>query len=238
VRPIILELVRSLGHYIYAVWMLEQGEPIPWVGRDDDPLQPMWKSHTLSAVHEARQGNLIPPPDLYQLTFWRAEVEYGLNDANAAVGVYKKQGWAFTQALRSGKYGTIEDVNVLTGSGAGNIVRMLNDLEEAIWGDGEPRDTDLAHEVPADFDMYARVVEPETKVNKAASSPATPTVSKAEEPPLEADWGLAAVLGTIEIPTGNQGRRETLEELGKKRHAEWLARRQQQYQSSPLAVAA
>ena len=229
VRPIILELIRSLGHYIFAVWVLEQGGEMPWIG-DDDPLRPTWKSHTLSAVHAARQTDIIPPPDLYHLTFWRAEVEYGLNDANAAVGVYKKQGWAFTQALRSGKYGAIEDVNVLTGSGAGNIVRMLNDLEEAIWGDGDPRDADLAYELPADFDMYARYVEPE-KTNarvKAVPSKATPV----EAGPIS-DWGLAGVLGTIDVQV--QGRRETLEELGKKRHAEWLAKRQQ-HPASPLAT--
>ena len=237
VRPIILELIRSLGHYIYAVWTIEQQGPCPWIGDDDHPLaRRTWRSHVLCAVDAARQEGVVPSPDLYQLTFWRTEVEYGLHDANAAVGIMKKQGWAFTRALRSGKYGSVEDTNVLSGAAAGNIVRMLNDLEEALWGEGEPRETDLAWEVDADFDMYARVADEEPG---AASASASRPPAQKPAPPPDTGFsdpfggggfvnGLASVLDTLEtpIPISERGRRETLEEIGKRRHAEWLARRE------------
>lgn len=169
IRPIVLELIQALGHYIHTLWCLAHPtEKCPWVIPPSEasiatPLLRGWRSRTITAVHDAQIEGLLPPSSQAQLSFWRAEVEYGLRDVDDAVGRWKKQGRIFHEAIKRGYYGEVEDDNVLGSMGhsgpgrknGGDIARLLNDLEEAIWGDALPRSTDLSYLLPADFDPFA-----------------------------------------------------------------------------------
>jgi hypothetical protein len=164
IRPIVLELIHALGHYIYILWSITYPErPCPWIMTAGDNTQPPllrgWRSHTITAVAEYRaEGAELATPSPVTLAFWRAEVGYALRDVEEVVGVWKKRGRIFASSLKAGQYGDAEDGNVLgkveAGEG-GNMARLLNDLEEAIWGDSLPRSTDLVLVLPADFDPYA-----------------------------------------------------------------------------------
>lgn len=164
IRPIVLELVHALGHYIYILWSMTYPErPCPWIMTASDNTQPPllrgWRSYTITAVAEHRAaGAELATPSPITLAFWRAEVGYALRDVEEVVGVWKKRGRIFASSLEAGQYGQVEDGNVLgtedAGAG-GNMARLLNDLEEAIWGDSLPRSTDLVLVLPADFDPYA-----------------------------------------------------------------------------------
>lgn len=169
IRPVVLELIISLGHYIYTLWSMSYPDTTcPWIIPSAENLStPMfrgWQSRTITAVHQGQLDGNVLPPSPAQLLFWRAEVEYGLKDVDDAVGKWKKQGRVFSKAFSRGGYGEVEDDNVLgsirpTTSGVsgqgGNIARLLNDLEEVIWGDAPPRPTDLAYTLPEEFDPYA-----------------------------------------------------------------------------------
>ena len=156
VRPIVVELIQALGHYVDAVWSMRYPDtPCPWViaGRQvvegDRPpssqfraatpsLSPKgdtWKSHMLTAVEESRRaGHVSTPTTQGDVDFWRSEVWHTLRDVDEVVGIYKGTAWAFGKALEEGDYEQVDDDNVLGPNGrGGNFARLLNDLEEALW---------------------------------------------------------------------------------------------------------
>ncbi|KAK8846809.1 hypothetical protein IAR55_005897 [Kwoniella newhampshirensis] len=287
VRPIVLELIQALGHYVDAVWCVNYpSRPCPWIiGVDESPLAPStrrmnmtysievsesmgWKSPMITAVQEGKKSGHVPSdPTLRDVKFWEAEVKFAIRDVDEVVGIYKGVGWAFACAMEKGDYGSVSDDNVLgvKGEGAG-LARLLNDLEEAIWGDAPPRSTDLAYDLPIDFDPYAILDDSELMAAAAAGprgrgSALSDFFSDSVIPKngrtstvLEEDMnnlpdlmdasasdgahtdGMASpdpshlgkqrsgsyIPGMEEI----EGAEEmTLEELGKKRHREWLESR-------------
>lgn len=142
VRPIVLELVHSLGHYVDAVWSVTYpSTPIPWANEPNQSGSPgpssalTWKSRMLTAVQEGKRSGHVPsPPSGPDLRFYRDEVRYALQDVDDTVGIFKGVMWAFMGALQRGAYGDVEEDNVLGHNGSGgNMARMLNDLEEALW---------------------------------------------------------------------------------------------------------
>jgi hypothetical protein len=152
IRPLVLEIVHALGAYVDAVWAITHPrEANPWVGvpmpsvRRASALSPLspttpvspksWHSWTLTAVQEAKRRNLIAdPPTLRDVEFWEVEIRYGLRDIDEAVNRRKDLGWAFGEVVIRGEYGDIIPANVFANDGsAGNIPRLLNDLEEALW---------------------------------------------------------------------------------------------------------
>jgi hypothetical protein len=182
VRPIVLELLHALGHYIDAVWCIENpGVPCPWVfegvhsnphsrqnsssnilsrGRsltghiqNTSPIGPRqslkgkeadlgdnassrhWQSRVITAVQEGKaSGYVIDPPRPVDIKYWQGEVMFGLMDVDHVVGVVKGMGRAFQKAMLEGDYGELSKANVLGDHGVGgNVARLLNDLEEAIW---------------------------------------------------------------------------------------------------------
>ena len=83
-------------------------------------------------------------PTERDVRFWEEEVKYSIRDVEDVVGIYKGVKWAFTRARMEGQYGEVsresvfgdEDVGAEQGSPkeqGGNMVRLLNDLEEALW---------------------------------------------------------------------------------------------------------
>ncbi|WVQ69006.1 uncharacterized protein L199_007218 [Kwoniella botswanensis] len=183
VRPIVLELIQALGHYLDAVWCITYPDrPCPWIiGVNESPIPPSvrrmtiahqtheqsqnslqdpqmtWKSPMITAVQEGKKtGHVIVPPTVKDVKFWGDEVTFAIRDVDEVVGIYKGVGWAFGAAMRDGVYGTVSADNVLGMKGeGGGMARLLNDLEEAIWGDAQPRPTDLSYDLPIDFDPYA-----------------------------------------------------------------------------------
>ncbi|WVQ76844.1 hypothetical protein IAR50_006518 [Cryptococcus sp. DSM 104548] len=293
VRPIVLELIHALGHLVDVVWSTTYPErPCPWaIGNDEEsPIpssvrrkkkaarhtrsdsalasEPTWKSPMITAVQEGKRTGHVPTqPTPRDMGFWRDEVESAINDVDEVVGVKKGLGRAFGHALKVGRYGPPDTGNVLgkRGDGAG-MARLLNDLEEAVWGDAPPRPTDLAFELPGDFDPYALLDESDLTVGGASgmgganpnagssalvdllgesssSSSATPPASgksydslpdfnlnlaspveefkKAKE--ANSKQRIGVLIPGIESIEGAEGM--TLEELGRRRHQEWLASR-------------
>ncbi|WVW78711.1 hypothetical protein I302_100671 [Kwoniella bestiolae CBS 10118] len=179
VRPIVLELIQALGHYLDAVWCITYpNRPCPWIiGVDESPIPPSvrrmtiaqqtaeqqlsqqmtWKSPMITAVQEGKKtGHVNVPPTIRDVKFWGDEVTFAIRDVDEVVGIYKGVGWAFGAAMRDGVYGAVSSDNVLGVKGeGGGMARLLNDLEEAIWGDAQPRPTDLSYDLPIDFDPYA-----------------------------------------------------------------------------------
>lgn len=163
IRPIVLELIQALGHYVYTLWSITYPDiPCPLIIPPGDITMPLIQnggSRTITAVADGQaEGYISTPPSTTELAYWRAEAEYGLRDVNDAVGKWKKQGEVFSLGLKEGHYGDVEDENVLgdeKGKYGGNIFRLLVDLEEVLWGDALPRSTDLSYLLPADFDAYA-----------------------------------------------------------------------------------
>lgn len=144
IRPLVLELVQALGAYIDAVWCTTYPDrACPWAGapsvrrasltRGAAPPK-AWKSWTITAVQEGkRQGFLSSPPTDGDVAFYAREIRYGLRDIDEAVNRRKDMGWAFGETVVRGDYGDIVPSNVMTDGQAGNIPRLLNDLEEALW---------------------------------------------------------------------------------------------------------
>lgn len=148
IRPLVLELVQALGAYIDAVWATTHpGRPCPWAGvpiaaavrraslAASIPAPKTWRSWTLTAAREAkRQGFLANPPTVSEVAFWGWEIRYGLRDIDEAVNRRKDLGWAFGEVVIRGQYGDILPANVFAADGGGgNLCRLLNDLEEALW---------------------------------------------------------------------------------------------------------
>lgn len=148
IRPLVLELVQALGAYIDAVWSITYPTvPCPWVGvpmslavrrtsiaANTPPLK-TWRSWTITAVQEGkRRGLLTSTPTERDVLFWGWEIRYGLRDIDEAVNRRKDMGWAFGESVVQGQYGDITPANVMAGEGkGGNVARLLNDLEEALW---------------------------------------------------------------------------------------------------------
>ncbi|WWC87132.1 uncharacterized protein L201_002018 [Kwoniella dendrophila CBS 6074] len=201
VRPIVLELIQALGHYLDAVWCITYpNRPCPWIiGINESPIPPSirrmtmaqsqnqnqqtesslaadqqnWKSPMITAVQQGKQsGHVDIPPTIKDVEFWGDEVTFAIRDVDEVVGIYKGVGWAFGSAMRDGVYGSVSSDNVLGVKGeGGGMARLLNDLEEAIWGDAQPRPTDLSYDLPIDFDPYA--VPDDQELLLAASAAAT-----------------------------------------------------------------
>lgn len=155
VRPLVLELVQALGHFIDAVWYLAHPDrPCPWVeptdptaststagssskpmpsGRSMDHSQ--WKSKMITAVRDGRRdGYVDDPPTPKDAEFWESEVRDALKDVDQVVGIYKGVAWAFNIAMNEGRYGDVHAKNVTTtGEHGGGLTRLLHDLEEALW---------------------------------------------------------------------------------------------------------
>ncbi|WVF70019.1 hypothetical protein IAT40_004805 [Kwoniella sp. CBS 6097] len=193
VRPIVLELIQALGHFVDAVWCTKYPDrPCPWIlGVDESPTpvsirrmattfaidaeaKAMWKSPMITAVQEGKKaGHVGTPPSVKDTRFWGEEVTFSIRDVDEVVGICKGVGWAFGAAMRDGDYGAVVPENVLGVKGeGGGMVRLLNDLEEAIWGDAPPRPTDLSYDLPIDFDPYA--IPDDVDLLAAASVPRGP----------------------------------------------------------------
>ncbi|OXB37268.1 hypothetical protein J007_03017 [Cryptococcus neoformans] len=304
VRPIALELIQALGHLVDAMWLsVYPDRPCPWIiGFDESPIQPStkrlvmayqtadaypsdvgWKSPMITAVQEGKRTGHVPTTiaDNY-IQFCENEVAYAIGDVDQVVGVRKGAGYIFGRALGAGEYGAPVKTNVLGVNGeGGGMARLLNDLEEAIWGDAPPRVTDLAYELPDDFDPYAIPDESELIIAAAAAggapsghhtghsssladffggeanantgangysilpsrressqetgdtydslpdfdiAPSLSDVTRISTPVETAKNKLSGgILPGIENIRGAEGM--TLEELGRKRHQEWLANR-------------
>lgn len=283
VRPLVIELIQALGQYIDAVWSMSYpGVPCPWVedatpDRDKTSSREIWRSKMLTAVQEGKRQGCVPSPQgPGDVAFWGGEVQYTLKDVDEVVGIYKGVSWAFDTAIRNGQYGEVKAGNVLRRDGsAGNLARLLNDLEEAIWGDAPPRPSDLAWELDIDFDPYAEpslsdlaqggsggggggggglaaffsstknpstgsdtpsgpvseamydVTLPELQTDTGSDvskSPISPlTQSRVDTPPTHTK---ADPLGLAAFKT--DGTELTLEEIGRRRHQEWLQTKQAQ----------
>lgn len=306
VRPMVIELIQALGHYVDAVWCLRYPDrPCPWVSEGSSisgrpslsskqasgektatmnikaSEERAWTSRMITAVQEGKaSGHVNDPPTGKDARFWQAEVTYSLRDVDEVVGIYKGAMWAFNKAIVAGRYGEVDDGNVLGTDGqGGNIARLLNDLEEAIWsvcvtctcvaltlrGDAPPRVTDLAYELPIDFDPYAIPTEMDLGSGGGAGGGlasffsdsrgsqchhATPVTDEIYEIPLldpqhDAD-GSASPTRVSSVRTHTpimkpsadplelqafkiEGRELTLEEIGRKRHQEWLASKNAQW---------
>lgn len=281
VRPLVIELIQALGHYIDAVWSMSYpGVPCPWV---DDPSQPkastndVWRSKMIHAVQEGKkQGHVPNPQGPGDVAFWGGEVKYSLRDVDEVVGIYKGAHWAFASAITKGQYGEVKAGNVLRRDGSGgNLARLLNDLEEAMWGDAPPRPTDLSWDLPEDFDPYAEPtaeelaqaggggggglasfftdskdstsrqgtpvgpapegiydvplpklqMDTDSEVSRSPVSP-MPIVPSREATPVPLTGTKADPLGLDAFRT--DGTELTLEEIGRRRHQEWLQSKQAQ----------
>jgi hypothetical protein len=146
VRPLVLELVQALGHFIDAVWYLAHpDQPCPWAEptSSSSSIAPLsrsesqngWKSKMVTAVQEGRRnGHLNDPPTSADAKFWEDEVRHGLKDVDTVVGIYKGVAWAFDIAMNEGRYGDVHPENVTaSGEHGGGLTRLLHDLEEALW---------------------------------------------------------------------------------------------------------
>jgi len=135
VRPMAIELIQALGHYIDAVWYLAYpGTPCSWIATTADSGR-RWTSRMITAVQEGKvRGHVNTSPTVREVAFWAEEVRFGLREVDEVVGIYKGVGWAFSTAMLDGGYGEISAPNALGEDGkGGNLARLLNDLEEAIW---------------------------------------------------------------------------------------------------------
>lgn len=155
VRPLVLELVQALGHFIDAVWYLAHPDlPCPWAeptdpvasssnaGPSSAPMlgnrtesQSQWKSKMVTAVRDGRRDGFVDdPPTAKDAEFWESEVRHALKDVDHVVGIYKGVAWAFDTAMNEGRYGEVHPKNVTTtGEHGGGLTRLLHDLEEALW---------------------------------------------------------------------------------------------------------
>jgi hypothetical protein len=142
VRPLVIELIQALGHYIDAVWAMEHpGKACPWAepieasGTPQVTDQPNWRSKMITAVAAGKKaGHVESPITARDAKFWEAEVRHGIKDANGAVGIFKGVAWAFDTAMMEGRYGEIHKENVIrAGEHEGGLTRLLHDLEEAMW---------------------------------------------------------------------------------------------------------
>ena len=129
IRPLVLELVQALGHYLDALWNLTHSDgPIPWI--DEGSLQ--WRSKVIAAVQEGKRlGYVADPPTQEDVSFWAEEVGHALRDVDDAVGIFKGVGWAFEGALTEGEYGDVTALREISDDCA--AARLLSDLEEALW---------------------------------------------------------------------------------------------------------
>ena len=74
------------------------------------------------------------PPTARDAKFWEDEVRHGLKDTDDVVGIYKGTAYPFNIALDEGRYGDVHPENVTAaGEHGGGLIRLLHDLEEALW---------------------------------------------------------------------------------------------------------
>lgn len=140
VRPIVVELIQALSHYIDALWSFQRpDEPLPWTEQAPPslaaPSTQVWRSKALSAVQVGKQTGHVPNQRAgSDLQFWADEVGHTLQDVDDVVGMCKGLGRAFTVAMRKGAYGDFSPRNTITDDGhPAGYIRLLSDLEMAIW---------------------------------------------------------------------------------------------------------
>ncbi|ORX34509.1 hypothetical protein BD324DRAFT_653283 [Kockovaella imperatae] len=188
IRPLVLELVQALGHYVDALWfVLYPDRPCPWIQT----------SRTIQAVQEGKKLGYVNVPTGDDVVFWGNEVEHAIREVDEAVGIYKGVGWAFRSAMEEGGYG-----NVTVGDPNSDVMRLLKDLEDTLWGEALPRPTDLSYEIPYDFDPYASYAVPPAVVMVAAPSRGYHVIDLGEFAGGDEEVSLA--------------------EIGRRRHAAWL----------------
>ena len=128
----VLELLLALGHYVDAVWSVTHpGIPCPWVSGDEK----IWSSNVLVAIQEGKKGgHVVDPATERDVEFWEGELKYGLSDVDQTFGCVRTVGRGVHTALNSGEYGEVDKEGVLgVDDEGGDLVRLLNDLEDAIW---------------------------------------------------------------------------------------------------------
>jgi hypothetical protein len=132
VRPIVLELILALGHYVDGVWSITHpGSPCPWASAEEK----VWSSRVLAAIQEGkRDGHVIHPAGEGEVEFWEREVKFGLIDLDQTFGSVKGHRRGVHKALIKGEYGEVTRESVLgVDDEGGDLVRLLNDLEDVIW---------------------------------------------------------------------------------------------------------
>ncbi|ODN96365.1 hypothetical protein L198_04079 [Cryptococcus wingfieldii CBS 7118] len=262
VRPIVLELIQALGHFLDVVWSTTYPErSCPWIidNTEECPVTPSvrktkrarhtdsdptitseleWKSPMITAVQEGKRTGHVPTrPTSKDLGFWRDEVEFGIRDVDEVVGVKKGLGRAFGTALKEGRYGPPDAGNALgqNGEGAGDFDPYAL-LDESELMAGGASGMGGAHPKAGS----ALLVD---LLGASSSSSGTPTTSgpsfdslpdfnvnlaspvedsiKAKE--VKSKQRIEVLIPGIESIEGAEGM--TLEELGRRRHREWLASR-------------
>ena len=148
VRPLVIELIQALGHYIDAVWSVTHpGKRCPWIAEEepDECVSPThlassdgwdrWTSPMVTAVQKGKaSGHVTALPTDQDVVFWGEEVRFAMRDVDEVVGIYKGIFWAFSTAVKRGDYGEILPQNVCGEQDrGGDTARLLNDLEEAVW---------------------------------------------------------------------------------------------------------
>lgn len=147
VRPLVLELIQALGHFIDAVWYLEHPDQhCPWAvptattSSVPSPTPPgdnpsVWRSKMVTVVQDGkRDGHVDSSPTARDVQFWGTEIRHALKDVDSRVGIFKGVAWAFDTAIVEGRYGDVHPKNVTaSGEHGGGLIRLLHDLEEALW---------------------------------------------------------------------------------------------------------
>ena len=135
IRPMVIELIQALAHYVDAVWCVTHpGKRCPWVAEEGEAARG-WTSAMITAVQTGKaSGHVNAQPVERDVRFWAEEVRFALREVDEVVGICKGVGWAFDAGISRGEYGEVEVANVLGDDGwGGSLARLLNDLEEAIW---------------------------------------------------------------------------------------------------------
>ncbi|RXK39054.1 hypothetical protein M231_03678 [Tremella mesenterica] len=132
-------------------------DPSGVLGQKHNSIPNLWYSRALTAVQIGKLSGHVPlTPTITDIRFNLSEVKYALDDVNQTVGNTQKATSPFMRAVTDGGFGhaTVENVGQGRGKEKG-MLRLLNDLEEVLWGDSPPRSTDFAYELPKDFDPYS-----------------------------------------------------------------------------------
>ena len=140
-RPLMIELIHAVGLYVDAVWTVHRAglSPPGVIMQPQDPQHPKWISPTLSAIKQAREDSILPPPTQSDILFYGTEVQEAVAEVEEALGGGK---WSFARYLVEGGYGSVTVRNAggeadvdweLEGSGGLGMIRLLGDMEDVLW---------------------------------------------------------------------------------------------------------